>query len=165
MITIARMTSDHVEGFHAVLDVVAREHRYLAFLEAPSLISTADFVLEAHHNGDPQFVAVDRGRVVGWCDIIRSRKQTHRHCGTLGMGLHPDYRRRGIGTRLIMRTIVEANKIGIERVELTVYTTNLAAIALYRKAGFKAEGRHLKAALIDGKYISTMSMALVGVSD
>lgn len=165
MIVIARMNADHVEGFHAVLDTVAREHRYLAFLQAPSLLQTADFVLECTQNGDPQFVALDRQRVVGWCDIVRHKRPVHRHCGTLGIGLHPDYRGRGIGSRLATRAIVEANKAGIDRIELTVFTTNTEAIRLYRKLGFKSEGRHPKAACIDGEYVSTMTMALVSVAD
>lgn len=163
MILISRMTAEHVEGFHALLDLVAREHRFIAFLEAPSLLQTADFVLDCAQNGDPQFVALDKGRVVGWCDIIRNRKPVHGHCGTLGMGLHPAYRGRGIGTRLATRVIVEANRQGIDRIELTVFTANTDAIRLYRKLGFKSEGRHPKAALIDGRYISTMTMALLSV--
>lgn len=163
MITISRMSAEYVEGFHAVLDFVARERRYIAFTEAPSLVSTADFVLECAQNGDPQFVALDAGRVVGWCDIVRGRKHVHRHCGTLGMGLLPAYRGRGIGSRLATRTIVEANRIGIDRIELTVFTTNVNAIRLYRNLGFRAEGRHPKAVLIDGEYISSMTMALISV--
>jgi RimJ/RimL family protein N-acetyltransferase len=163
MIAISRMTADHVEGYHVVLDIVARENRFLALLEAPSLLRTAEFVLECSQNGDPQFVALDAGKVVGWCDILRHKKPVHHHCGTLGMGLLPGYRGRGIGTRLATRTIVEANRVGINRIELTVFTSNTDAIRLYRKLGFKSEGRHPKAALIDGRYISTMTMALLSV--
>lgn len=164
MITISRMSADHVEDYHSVLDVVAREHRFIAFLEAPSLIATADFVLECSQNHDPQFVALDKGKVVGWCDIVRSKKPVHRHCGVLGMGLLPAYRGKGIGKRLATRTIVEANKLGIDRIELTVFSTNLDAIRLYRKLGFRAEGRHPKAACIDGVYLSTITMALLSVA-
>ncbi len=130
----------------------------------PRCCEPPNFVLETRDNGDPQFVAIHQGKVIGWCDIIRARKPVHRHCGTLGMGLHPEYRGKGIGERLATRAIVEANRLGIDRIELTVFTHNTDAIRLYRKLGFKAEGRHPKAALIDGEYVSTMTMALVSVS-
>lgn len=164
MITICRMGAEHVESYHHVTDVVAREHRFISFLEAPSLISTAEFVLECSQNQDPQFVALDKDKVVGWCDIVRHKKPVHRHCGTLGMGLLPAYRGKGIGKRLATRAIVEANRLGIDRIELTVFTSNIDAIRLYRTLGFRSEGRHPKAALIDGTYIATMSMALLSVA-
>lgn len=81
------------------------------------------------------------------------------------MGILPAYRNKGLGERLIMRTIVEANRLGIDRVELEVYVTNLAAIRLYRKVGFKSEGMKAKSTLIDGKYIDSMMMALLSVGD
>ena len=37
------------------------------------------------------------------------------------------------------------------RIELTVYTDNAAAIALYRKFGFEIEGTHRAYALRDGR--------------
>lgn len=165
MITVEKMTPAHIEGFHKCLDAVARERLYLSFLEAPALELTEDFVLHCQRNNDPQFVALDGRKLVGWCDIVRNKRTTHLHCGTLGMGILPAYRNKGLGERLIMRTIVEANRLGIDRVELEVYVTNLAAIRLYRKVGFKSEGMKAKSTLIDGKYIDSMMMALLSVGD
>ncbi len=41
-ITIEPIREAHIEGFHQALDTVSRERRYLAFLEAPPLDSTAN---------------------------------------------------------------------------------------------------------------------------
>ena len=165
MIALEKMTPARIEGFYHCLDVVARERKFLAFTEAPVFELTEEFVNDCLRNRDPQFVAVQGSRVVGWCDIVRNRKTTHLHCGTLGMGILPSHRRQGLGERLILRTIVEANRLGIDRIELDVYIDNHPAIALYRKVGFKAEGMKVKSALIDGRYIDSMFMALVSVSD
>ena len=81
------------------------------------------------------------------------------------MGILPAYRHQGLGERLIMRTIVDANRLGIDRIELDVFVNNFAAIGLYRKVGFKAEGRKTKAAFIDGEYIDTMFMSLLNITD
>ena len=43
---ILPITEDHIESFRAAVDSVAREHKYLAFLEGPPMSMTRDFVLK-----------------------------------------------------------------------------------------------------------------------
>jgi hypothetical protein len=45
-VEIVPIAQDHIESFHRALDFVARERRYLAFLEAPPLESMRAFVLD-----------------------------------------------------------------------------------------------------------------------
>ena len=78
--------------------------------------------------------------VVGWCDIIRNPHEGFRHVGRLGMGLLPEYRGRGLGRQLAVHAIRAARQMGIERIELEVFASNTAAIALYRALGFVTEG-------------------------
>ena len=61
-IYIVPIEEGHIEGFHRALDFVARERRYLSFLEAPPLESTRAFVLDNIKRGRPEFVAVVGGR-------------------------------------------------------------------------------------------------------
>ena len=51
----------HLAGFHAALDSVAKERRYLAMLEAPSLSRTRRFVLDSMKAGALHVVAVADG--------------------------------------------------------------------------------------------------------
>ena len=97
---IIPMTPDHIDSFHRTLDFIARERRYLAFLEAPPLEATRAFVLDLIKRGCPQYVAVAEGEVVGWCDLTPKDRPVYAHAGVLGMGLLPPFRGRGIGTRL-----------------------------------------------------------------
>jgi hypothetical protein len=60
-IEIVPIAQGHIEGFHRALDIVARERRYLAFLEAPPIEATRAFVLDNIKRGHPQFVAVTAG--------------------------------------------------------------------------------------------------------
>jgi len=53
------------------------------------------------------------------------------------------------------------NWLGMSRVELTVYTDNAAAIALYEKFGFEKEGTHRRYAFRDGAYVDAYSMARI----
>ncbi|MER9586132.1 GNAT family protein [Mesorhizobium sp. M0276] len=158
---IAPMTPGDVESFHRALDLVARERKYLSFLEAPSLDQTRSFAMDRIVRGDPGFVAVVRGDVVGWCDISRHDRLIHAHRGTLGMGIIPSYRGRGLGLRLINATLAQARRAGFVRVELSVHSDNARAISLYDKVGFAREGVQRDAVYIDGEYRDTIMMAIV----
>ena len=157
---IVPITEQHISGFRAAVDAVARERRYLAFLEAPPLENVTRFVLNEH--GSPQFVVVSADTVVGWCDVLPNRTRViYSHCGTLGVGLLPDFRGKGIGRNLMGQTIDAAFAFGLTRIELTVREENVNAIALYKSLGFEIEGLHRNAVCIEGQYENLYSMALL----
>jgi ribosomal protein S18 acetylase RimI-like enzyme len=159
---IVPIAEDHIAGFHEVLDAVAREQRFLSFLEAPPLEQVRQFVLDNIDSGAPQFVAKAGDPIVGWCDVLSNRRRTvQAHCGTLGMGLLPAFRGQGIGRRLMQCAIDAARARGLTRIELTVREANINAIALYTSFGFVTEGLHRNAVRIDDRYENTLSMALV----
>jgi ribosomal protein S18 acetylase RimI-like enzyme len=149
----------HIDGFHRTLDRVARERRYLAFLEGPPIETTRAFVLENIKRRHPQYVAVTAGEVIGWCDITPKERPIYAHVGVLGMGLLPQFRGQGIGSKLIRSTPAAARTIGLHRVELTVRENNNGAIELYKKVGFKIEGVQRDAVHVDGAYENVVSMA------
>lgn len=136
MVEIVPIAASHIESFHRTLDLVARERRYLSFVEAPPLDSTRAFILNSIAEGYPQFVVLSGPDVVGWCDVTPRSGPIDARIGVLGMGLLPQFRRQGLGTRLIARALAAARVYGFSRVELTVYRGNSNAIRLYEKAGF-----------------------------
>lgn len=86
-------------------------------------------------------VAVDVGRVVGHVVISRDRHPVTRHGATLAIAVAPSYRRRGIGAALLREACRWAGTMGVEKLLLSVYPANTAAVALYRRFGFVEEGR------------------------
>lgn len=160
-VAIQRATLDKAESFWKALDAVARERRYLAFLQAPPIESTVKFVAECSAKGGSQFFAIHAGQVVGWCDVIRNERAGMTHAGTLGLAVLPPYRGRKVGRRLAAATIDDAMRKGIERIELEVFASNANAIALYRRLGFVEEGRKRRARCVDGAYDDVLVMALL----
>ena len=161
---IVPMADEHISGFRAAVDIIARERRYLAFLEAPRIEDVTSFVRASIERGYPQFVVLSDSTVAGWCDVIPNRTRViYSHCGTLGIGLLPEFRGRGIGRQLMQRTIDAAFAFGLTRIELTVRENNLNAIALYKSLGFETEGLHRNAVCIEGQYENLSSMALLKV--
>jgi RimJ/RimL family protein N-acetyltransferase len=155
------MTLDHVEGYRRALDVVARERRYLTMLEAQPEPDTLRFVKSNLENGNPMMVALAGGKVIGWCDVRREVFPSRAHRGTLGMGLLPEWRSRGVGRRLLEATLAQARRSGFKRIELDVHADNPRAIALYERAGFVREGIVRDASLIDSVFRDAILMAIV----
>jgi L-phenylalanine/L-methionine N-acetyltransferase len=87
----------------------------------------------------------------------RPRRQ---HAGEIGIAVRDDWQAKGIGTALLRAAIDMAdNWLQLTRLELTVYTDNAAAVALYEKCGFVIEGRLERYAFRDGEFVDVYSMA------
>lgn len=159
--TIVRpITLDDVPGFNAALGSVALERRYLRTTEAPPLERSYGFVAGNIETGNPQFVALDDDVVVGWCDVCRVTDNGSEHVGVLGMGVFASHRGRGIGRQLIEATLADA-RTRFSRIELDVYASNRAAIALYLSVGFEQEGVRRAAIRIGGRDEDIVVMGLL----
>lgn len=159
--TIAPLSENHFEQLRAVLDSVAREGRYLALLAAPPAEEAYAFYRGILERGNPHFVALSEGRVVGWCDVLPARGQARAHLGILGIGLLGEARGCGNGAALLQATIERAWETGLSRIELTVRVDNPRAIALYERFGFQTEGLHRRAFCINGEFFDSYSMGLL----
>jgi putative acetyltransferase len=105
-------------------------------------------------------VACVEGEVVGSLGLEAISRPRRRHVGQLGMGVRDDWQGQGVGTALLRAAVELAdNWLNLTRLELTVYTDNVAAIALYQKFGFVLEGTHRAYAFRDGGYVDAAAMA------
>ena len=150
---------EDAEGLRCSIEAVAQERRWLSSLEAPSVDSVRAFIEAIHASGAAQILALDASAVVGWCDIVAKEREGFRHSGVLGMGVLSAYRGKGLGRRLLQKTLDAACTRGIRRVELEVFEHNAAAIALYEGLGFRREGLKVDARILDGKAESLVCMA------
>jgi len=86
-------------------------------------------------------VAVHGDRVIGHLNVSREDGPMTGHVASLGMAVAPDWRGRGVGSALLVEAIRWAKEMRVEKLALSVYPHNEAALALYRKFGFQEEGR------------------------
>src|SRR6188508_2427883 len=128
---IEPLAERHFQGLRRALDVVAREKQYLSFTQAPAPEPAYTFYRYIVENRLCHFVAVAGDAVVGWCDVLPTHGETRAHVGTLGIGVVPAARGRGIGPRLLRTAIDSAWARGFTRIELTVRQDNPRACALY----------------------------------
>jgi RimJ/RimL family protein N-acetyltransferase len=158
---IRRVSQDDIESLHACLDSVARERKYIGFTQAAPIEETRKSLIEDMDRGVIRLIALDGLKVVGWCHIRPDRWEGFTHAGWLGMGVLKQYRGQGIGSALLHQALAEARNRGLERVELSVFASNLTAIHLYEKFKFEIEGRKKRARKIDGRYDDLIIMALI----
>jgi putative acetyltransferase len=160
-IVIVPTAEEYFEGMRQVLDTVAREKRFLAFLQAPPVEEAFAFYRNSLAKDHCHFVAVEDDAVVGWCDIQPTHGEARAHVGTLGIALAPAARHRGIGSELMKAVLAKAGAKGLSRIELTVRTDNLNAKALYKRFGFAVEGIRRRDICVDGEFFDTYAMALI----
>jgi RimJ/RimL family protein N-acetyltransferase len=158
-IEVRPIREQDIESFHATVDAVARERKFIARLEAPPIEQVRAFIQRNIEKGYPQFVAVADREVVGWCNIPPMPREVTAHVGDLFMGVLPAWRGHGLGGRLLREALAAADAFGYLRIELGVFASNAPAAALYRKAGFVEEGIKRRAILINGVFHDEIIMA------
>lgn len=107
-------------------------------------------------------VAEIDSEVVGQIGLHVEQNPRRKHVATFGMGVRDNYQGKGVGSKLLSAAIdLAENWLNVQRMELTVYTDNDSAIALYKKYGFVIEGESQKFAFRNGQYVDVYHMARV----
>jgi ribosomal protein S18 acetylase RimI-like enzyme len=159
-VQIRRAQLADAESACEAVRAVAAEKWYLATVAGFSLEQTREFLKRIIDDELPQAVAIVGGRVIGFCDILPHLATGYTHVGRLGMGVRSEWRRQGMGRRLLQTCLALAKAKGLEKVELEVYSDNLAALGLYESFGFIREGVRVRGRKLDGRYQDVVLMAL-----
>jgi RimJ/RimL family protein N-acetyltransferase len=139
---------------------VAAEKWYLATVDGFSLEQTCAYLQNIRDRSLPQATAIVGHAVVGFCDIIPHTAQGFAHVARLGMGVRSEWRRQGLGRRMLDACLSLARNSDIEKVELEVFSDNVAAVRLYESFGFSLEGVKVRGRKLEGRYQDLKLMAL-----
>jgi len=125
-IVISRMTVDDLD------DVMVLER-----LSFTIPWSREAFIEEITKNMFAIYISAKVGKVaVGYAGMWKVCDEGH----ITNVAVHPEFRRKGIGAKLIEELISLARKENIVRMTLEVRKGNIPAKELYSKYGFKVEG-------------------------
>jgi len=98
--------------------------------------------------------------IAGHVDLRARPDAASSHRALLGMGVHRDYRRHGLGRQLVDTALAWAGATpSLEWVDLTVLSGNHAARRLYERAGFVVTGDVPDLYRIDGESHGELSMS------
>ena len=158
IITIERFNEAHIEGITALYNdpAVARQVLQMPFQSTEVWRKR----LAPENERVVQLVALHQGQVIGNVGLEQVSRIRRSHCANIGMGVAVAWQGKGVGSRLLAAVLDLAdNWMNVQRVELSVYADNEAAIALYRKFGFDSEGLFREYAVRDGVLVDALSMA------
>lgn len=159
-VQIRRSRLTDAESLCDAINSVAREKWSLATADGFTPEQTRSFLKFVTDHSLSQVVAVASGLIVGWCDVVPKGPRGFSHVGALGMGVRREWRRHGVGRRLLDECLALARSAGLEKIELEVFTDNESAIHLYESLGFVREGVKSRARKLEGRYQDVLLMAL-----
>jgi putative acetyltransferase len=150
--------------FEAFRDTFSDESAYTGTLQLP--FPSADAWkkrLEGNGPDDYLLLALIDGHPVGNAGMHPAASSPRRaHARHVGMAVRYEHQGKGVGNALMEAlTGLADNWLNVSRLELTVFTDNERAIALYRKHGFEIEGTHRAYALRASKWADVHSMARI----
>lgn len=117
----------------AWLEQVAEIERFCS--SAPWSVQA--FQAEVHDRESEFLLALDDGRVVGFAGLWLVIDEAH----VVNVGVHPDYRRKGVGMQMMQELLERAIRRGAKCAMLEVRAGNVPAIRMYEKLGFAVAGR------------------------
>jgi ribosomal protein S18 acetylase RimI-like enzyme len=155
--TVREANEDDAAEIEDVVNLVASEKYYI--VPERSREDWDEAIKEIKGRKGLIIVAQVNGKTVGMAHLVRGKIEKIKHVSFLGISVLKEFRRVGIGTAM-MNHLLEwaAKQEEMEKISLTVFSTNKAAINLYHRFGFKVEGISKKQYKIDGKYMDETIM-------
>lgn len=118
--------------------------------------------IQIKNNGNHIFGAFENDRLIGTVTLQQETSEKLKHKGNIfAMYVTPGSRGQGIGKALLTKTLHHAKTIGtIEKINISVVTTNEAARNLYYQMGFTAFGVEEKSLKLSDYYLDEEHMSL-----
>jgi len=153
---------DDAELLKNFMQILIGENLPVLYTKAasPTLDETITFI-KAHLNSDVStlFIVIYEMRLIGMLDADIHRNFQKSHCASFGMSVLHDHRRHGVGSALLTEFFLWAKNHQLKRIELEVFSNNMAAIELYTKKGFEVEGVKKGAVRVGAGYVDLIQMA------
>lgn len=119
-------------------------HDTCTYQEVPDLIEDREKWFKDHGPQHPVIVAEVASGIVGWASLSPYHKRSaYRYTVENSIYVHPDWRRRGIGGKLLQELIACARALGYRTIIAGVSAEQLGSIKIHESFGFAKVG-HLK---------------------
>ncbi|MDI6603856.1 MAG: GNAT family N-acetyltransferase [Thermoanaerobacteraceae bacterium] len=164
ILEIREVNLKDAKGIVNLMDGVGKEKIYMVTDEY-SLTEEEErqLIRRLDHNKDLILIADYGGQVVGCLTLFRyygGRSSKVQHVAEIGISINSEFRNSGIGSKLFEYAIKWAKQKNYKKLCLSVFSTNEIAIHLYRKYGFKEEGRRRAQFKIGSDYVDEILMGL-----
>jgi L-amino acid N-acyltransferase YncA len=114
-------------------------------------------VWDATHLEFARVVAWSNGELCGWAALSPvSKRAAYAGVAEVSVYIAEEFRRRGIGLKLLQRLIAESEQHGIWTLQASVFPENAATVALHKRCGFREVGRRERIGRLNGVWRDTM---------
>ncbi|QHZ47370.1 GNAT family N-acetyltransferase [Bacillus sp. NSP9.1] len=128
--------------------------------ERPRTLEEETAFIHEMREKDNMYAAVEMdGKVYGIARVIRGELQMKKHTGLFRTWLHSRAQGLGIGKKIMSYTLDWCRRHSLHKLCLTVFPSNEAALALYKKSGFIIEGVQKEQILANGIFEDEVLMA------
>ena len=112
---------------------------------------------DAVHHPFARLVARSGGRVAGWAALSPvSRRRCYAGVAEVSVYVAAGHRGRGVGRRLLLAVIAEAERHGVWTLQGSTFPENEASLRLQRACGFREVGRRERVARLRGVWRDTV---------
>lgn len=153
---IKKFSMEYFNTYLTLLNEVIAEGKWLARNKPFDYKDSVEYIKNKCLIGVPFLLLFDNNKLIGWCDA----DPTKDNAGYLAIGLHKDYRGKGIGKILMRNLIDESISFGYKQLILSVRATNERAIALYSKMGFNQTQYIANGLILGNEKIDVIKMTL-----
>lgn len=156
-VTLREADEDDAAAVKNVVSSVASEKYYV--VPERSREDWDEAIREIKKRKGLVIIALVDGETVGMAHLVPGKFEKNNHVGFLGISILKDFRRMGVGTAMMDYLMDWARQQKrLEKISLSVFSTNEAAIKLYNKFGFEIEGRSKRQYKMEGRYIDELIM-------
>ncbi|MED1741007.1 GNAT family protein [Bacillus swezeyi] len=149
---------DAADIIEAVKDVI--ETGVYIQKERPRTFEEEQAFIQEMREKDNMYAAVEiDGKVYGIARVIRGELQMKKHTGLFRTWLHRRAQGLGIGKEIMSYTLNWCRLHQLHKLCLTVFSSNEAALSLYKKNGFIIEGIQKEQVLSNGVFEDEVLMA------
>jgi L-amino acid N-acyltransferase YncA len=134
------------------------EERQATFQTRPH--DPGELELKTEQRGGQLLVAERDERVIGWAGWSGYDDPADYYAGVAECTVYVnrDARGAGVGAALLAALAAEAPKAGVHKLLAKVFTSNQASIALFRRAGYREVGTHVRHGRLDGEWKDVMML-------
>jgi len=104
-------------------------------------------------------IALQGTRCIGHCLVRSTDHAALRHVAKISMAVSTDFRRAGVGKRLLEEAETWARFHKIHKITLDVLANNRPALRLYEKMRYREEGARKDQVIIDGRFDDELMLA------
>ncbi|MHA2298259.1 MAG: N-acetyltransferase family protein [Candidatus Hodarchaeales archaeon] len=146
----------------AVIDMYELfDDRVLDYALPPYTPKKIHHYLSLYGDNGFNFLAINQDDdVVGHLQVHKHTDPRRSHCAEFFVYVHQDYHDLSIGKTLVTKMIEWAREKRVKKIKLACFADNDRAIHVYKRMGFRVEGRLEKEFFRKGEYYDKIHMSL-----